>query len=134
MTWGISVKFSEKTWQMAMLIIRFSLSLPLSLSIKNMFWEKPQGGGSNWPLSPPAILGLSINWCIDIYFMYDTWIQLHHNSYELAIFILWCSSNIEYDFCRISDGIWLCKHLFGIHKLLIGGIFRSFNFQGKPCK
>ena len=46
-TWGISMKFSGKMWHM--IILDVTKNQGVTLSLEDKFFEKLQGGGSNWP-------------------------------------------------------------------------------------
>ena len=53
-TWGMSTKFAGKVW--LMVIWKVTKNQGFTLSLEDVFFEKPLGGGSNWP--PSAALGL----------------------------------------------------------------------------
>ena len=48
MTWGILMKFSEKTW--LKIILKVTQMQVCNLSLENIFLEKPQGG----QIDPPT--------------------------------------------------------------------------------
>ena len=50
-TWGISMKFSGKTC--LMIILKVTKKTEFHPPLEDIFFKKPQGGGSNWPLPPP---------------------------------------------------------------------------------
>ena len=52
MTWGMSLKFSEKMYLMIILKVTKKQGFPLYL--EDTFFKKPQGG----QIDPPAVLGL----------------------------------------------------------------------------
>ena len=49
-TWGKSMKFSRK--MCFKIILKSQKHQGFTLSLEDTFFKKPQGGGSNWPLSP----------------------------------------------------------------------------------
>ena len=48
-TWVISMKFSGMMW--LMIISKVTKKQSFTLSLEDTFFDKPQGGGSNWPPS-----------------------------------------------------------------------------------
>ena len=54
-TWGISMRFSGKIW--LMIILKVTKKQDFTLSLEDIFFEKPQGGTP--PPHPPAVAGLN---------------------------------------------------------------------------
>ena len=48
-TWAISIKFFEETW--FIIILKITKEQVFTLSLEDIFLEKPQGGSSDWPPS-----------------------------------------------------------------------------------
>ena len=60
-TWGNSMKFSGK--MCLKIVLKVTKNQGFTLSLEDTFFEKPQGGGSNWPPSP-AVLGLNSQFAV----------------------------------------------------------------------
>ena len=53
-TWEISIKISGKMW--LVIILKVTKNQGFTLSLEDTFFEKPQVGGPNWPLSPSRFM------------------------------------------------------------------------------